>query len=332
MRVTVLGAGSWGTTVAALAARHNDTVLWARGARVAREVDERHTNERYLSGYRLPESLRATSDLAEAVGFGDVLFVGVPTHGFRTAIEQAVPHLRPWVPVVSLAKGFEQGSLLRMTQIVGELLPGHPAGVLSGPNLAKEIMAGAAAASVVATEDLGVARELQRILQSGRFRVYTNHDVVGCEVGGALKNVVAVATGIAQGLSVGDNTRAAVITRGLAELTRLGVAMGGEPATFAGLAGMGDLIATCVSPHSRNRYVGEQLGLGRELKDILAEMTMVAEGVKTAVTVHELAARYDVPMPICEEIYKVVSGEISPSQAYRGLLPFLPSGHEADPG
>lgn len=332
MKVTVLGAGSWGTTVAALVARRNDALLWARGHQAAREIDDRHTNTRYLAGFDLPEKLRATADLAEAVGFADVLFVGVPTQGFRAVLEQAAPHLRPWVPVVSLAKGFEQGTLLRMTQIIGEVLPGHPAGVLSGPNLAKEIMSGAAAASVIATEDLGVARELQRILQSGWFRVYTNHDVVGCEVGGALKNVVAVATGIAQGLSVGDNTRAAVITRGLAELTRLGVAMGGEPATFAGLAGMGDLIATCVSPHSRNRYVGEQLGRGRELAEILAEMTMVAEGVKTAVTVHELALRHDVPMPICEEIHKVVSGAISPRLAYRGLLPSMPSGHEADPG
>jgi len=329
MQVTVLGAGSWGTTVATLVARKNDTVLWARGQDVATEVNDRHTNSRYLSGYSLPESLRATSDLSEAVGFADVLFVGVPTQGFRAALEQAAPHLRPWVPVVSLSKGFEQGTLLRMTEIIQELLPGHPAGALSGPNLAKEIMSGAAAASVIATEDLGVARELQRILQSGRFRVYTNHDVTGCEVGGALKNVVAIATGIAQGLSVGDNTRAAVITRGLAELTRLGVAMGGEPATFAGLAGMGDLIATCVSPQSRNRHVGEQLGLGRELADVLAEMTMVAEGVKTAVTVHELAQRHGVPMPISEEIYRVVVGKISPKLAYRGLFP---SGHEADPG
>jgi glycerol-3-phosphate dehydrogenase (NAD(P)+) len=332
MKVTVLGAGSWGTTVAALLTLHNDTLLWARGHDTAVEVDERHTNTRYLPGFTLPERLRATDDLAEAVGFADALFVGVPTGGFRTAIEQAAAHLRPWVPVVSLSKGFEQGSLLRMTQVIDELMPGHPAGVLSGPNLAKEIMGGAAAASVIATDDQRVAGELQRILQSGRFRVYTNHDVIGCEVGGALKNVVAIATGIAQGLSVGDNTRAAVITRGLAELTRLGVAMGGEPATFAGLAGMGDLIATCVSPHSRNRYVGEQLGLGRELSDVLAEMTMVAEGVKTAVTVHELGLRHGVPMPISEEIYKVVAGTISPSQAYRGLLPSLTPGHEAEPG
>jgi glycerol-3-phosphate dehydrogenase (NAD(P)+) len=329
MRVTVLGAGSWGTTVATLVSAKHETVLWARGEQTAREIDERHTNERYLPGYPLPGSLQATADLAGAVGRADVLLVGVPTQGFRAAVGQAAAHVRPWVPVVSLSKGFEQGTLLRMTEIVQELLPGHPAGVLSGPNLAKEIMSGTAAASVVATDDLGVARELQHILQTGRFRVYTNHDVIGCEVGGALKNVVAIATGIAQGLSVGDNTRAGVITRGLAELTRLGVAMGGQAATFAGLAGMGDLIATCVSPQSRNRYVGEQLGLGRELKDILAETTMVAEGVKTAITVHQLAARHGVPMPICEEIYRVVAGKISPGRAYRGLLP---SGHEADPG
>ncbi|MFN8078335.1 MAG: NAD(P)H-dependent glycerol-3-phosphate dehydrogenase [Kineosporiaceae bacterium] len=329
MKVTVLGAGSWGTTVASLLALKNETTLWARSAEAAHEITTAHTNTRYLSGYPLPESLRATPDLAQAVGEADVLFVGVPTHGFRAAIEAAVPHVRPWIPVVSLSKGFEQGSLLRMTEVITELLPGHPAGVLSGPNLAKEIMSGAAAASVIATPDLGVARQLQRILQSARFRVYTNHDVIGCEVGGALKNVVAIATGIAQGLSAGDNTRSAVITRGLAELTRLGVAMGGEPATFAGLAGMGDLIATCVSPQSRNRYVGEQLGLGRELAEILDEMHMVAEGVKTAVTVHELAARHEVAMPISEEIYRVVSGQIRPAMAYRGLLR---SGHESDPG
>jgi len=329
VKVTVLGAGSWGTTVASILAHRNETTLWARSEEIAHEVDQRHVNPRYLSDFTLPESLRATSDLERAVSGADVLFVGVPTHGFRAALDAARPFVRPWIPVVSLSKGFEQESLLRMSEVITQLVPGHPAGVLSGPNLAKEIMSGAAAASVIATADLGVARQLQRILQTSRFRVYTNHDVIGCEVGGALKNVVAIATGIAQGLSTGDNTRAAVITRGLAELTRLGVAMGGEPATFAGLAGMGDLIATCVSPQSRNRYVGEQLGLGRELNDILAEMTMVAEGVKTAVTVHELARRHSVSMPISEEIYRVVAGEISPGQAYRGLLR---SGHEADPG
>jgi glycerol-3-phosphate dehydrogenase (NAD(P)+) len=216
-----------------------------------------------------------------------------------------------------------------MTELIKELFPGHPAAALTGPNLAKEIMAGQAAASVIATEDLSVAAALQAVLRRGVFRIYMNHDVIGCEVAGALKNVIAIAAGIAQGQSVGDNTRAAVISRGVAELTRLGVAMGGEAPTFAGLAGMGDLIATCVSPQSRNRYVGEQLGLGRPLAEILAEMNMVAEGVKTAVTVMELAARHGVEMPICHVINRVVTGEMSAVDAYRGLRP---AGHELDPG
>ena len=191
-------------------------------------------------------------------------------------------------------------------------------------------MAGQAAAAVVATEDLAVAAAIQQVLTRGVFRVYINHDVIGCELGGALKNVVAIAAGIAQGLGVGDNTRAAVMTRGLAELTRLGVAMGGQAITFAGLAGMGDLITTCISPHSRNRHVGEQLGAGRKLADILEEMNMVAEGVKTATTARQLARKHGVPMPVCDEIYKVVSGRSSASRAYRGLA--VAPGHERDPG
>jgi glycerol-3-phosphate dehydrogenase (NAD(P)+) len=205
------------------------------------------------------------------------------------------------------------------------------AAALSGPNLAKEIMAGNAAASVIATEDLAVAAELQRVLSRGLFRIYTNHDVIGCEVGGALKNVIAIATGIAEGLSVGDNTRAAVISRGLAELTRLGVAMGAEPATMAGLAGMGDLIATCISPLSRNRQVGERLGRGESIDEILASMNMVAEGVKTAHVVMDLAGRYGVDLPICAEIRRVVSGEVTAPVAYRGLMARAPAGHESGP-
>jgi glycerol-3-phosphate dehydrogenase (NAD(P)+) len=193
-------------------------------------------------------------------------------------------------------------------------------------------MAGQAAASVVATEDLAVARALQSVMQRGLFRIYTNHDVIGCELGGALKNVVAIATGIAQGLGVGDNTRAAVVCRGLAEVTRLGVAMGGEAATFAGLAGMGDLIATCMSPLSRNRTLGEQLGAGRTLDELLAETRTVAEGVGTAYTVHELAERHGVEMPVCEEVYRVLVGEIHASDAYRGLTPYQQAGHESEPG
>ncbi len=330
MRLVVLGAGSWGTTVAALVAGRHPTVLWARNREVALEIEGQRTNRLYLGEVRLPDGLTATDDLEKAVARAELLIVGVPSHGFRSTLEAAQPHLPPWVPVVSLTKGLERDSLLRMTQIVKEVLPGHPAAALTGPNIAKEIIGGQAAASVIATEDLDVAAELQQVLRRGLLRIYTNHDVIGCELGGALKNVVAIACGVAQGLSVGDNTRAAVMTRGLAELTRLGVAMGGEAATFAGLAGMGDLVATCISPHSRNRYVGEQLGAGRSLDEILAEMTMVAEGVNTAVTVHDLAGRHGIEMPVCDEIYRVVAGVISPTDAYRGLQ--RPAGHESEPG
>lgn len=329
MRVAVLGAGSWGTTMAALLAPRHPTVLWARSSEVAKAVNEDHANPAYLHDAGLPRELQATAELEEAVAGADLLVVGVPTSGFRAVLEQARPYVRPWVPVVSLAKGFERGSYLRMTEIISETLPGHPAAALTGPNIATEIMQGKAAAAVVATEDLAVATAIQKVVTRGVFRVYVNDDVVGCELGGALKNVVAIAAGIGEGLGVGDNTRAAVMARGLAEITRLGVCMGARPATFAGLAGMGDLIATCMSPYSRNRRVGEQLGRGRPLGEILADLHMVAEGVNTAVLALELAGRHGLELPICRMIDRVVRGEIAPVDAYFGLTP---AGHEADPG
>jgi glycerol-3-phosphate dehydrogenase (NAD(P)+) len=329
MNVTVLGAGSWGTTVASLVCGRNPTVLWARNADVAKAITTDHVNEGYLPGFTLPTRLRATADLAEAVTNADMLIVGVPTQGFRAVLEDARPFVRPWIPVVSLSKGLERDSLLRMTEVIKDVLPGHPAAALTGPNIAREIMGGQAAAAVIATEDLAVAAAIQEVISRGLFRVYLNHDVVGCEIGGALKNVVAIAAGIGQGLGVGDNTRAMVMSRGLAELTRLGCAMGAEAATFAGLAGMGDLIATCMSPFSRNRTVGEQLGKGRSLEEILAEMHMVAEGVKTASTVLELGSRYGLDLPVCNQINGIVNGDIRPRDAYKGLTP---AGHEAEPG
>ena len=313
-----------------LAVRHA-TMIWARNPDTAAEINGRHTNEAYLPGIELPERLIATDDLEKAMRHAELLVVGVPTTAMRSTVRAAKEWIHPWIPVVSLTKGLEQESLLRMTEVIKDVLPGHPAAALTGPNIAREIMAGQAAASVIATEDLAVATAIQRVLRRGVFRIYTNHDVIGCELGGALKNVVAIACGIAQGLGVGDNTRAAVMTRGLAELTRLGVAMGGEPATFAGLAGMGDLIATCISPHSRNRHVGEQLGQGRKLEEILAEMTMVAEGVKTAVTVRELAERHDVEMPVCR---RDLPRRLRPHERRQGLpWPARCSpGHEREPG
>ena len=320
IRVAVIGAGSWGTTVAALASRNAPTVLWARRPELAEEVAKDHRNSAYLGGFDLPEDLSATGDLELAVSTADVLVMGVPSHGMRSTLRELAGFVRPWIPVVSLAKGLEQGSHLRMTQVISEELPGHPVGVLTGPNLAQEILSGHAAATVVACSDDHIASELQKVFAGARFRVYTNPDVVGCEIAGALKNVVAIASGMADGLGTGDNTRAAVITRGLAELSRLGMAMGGQLVTFAGLAGMGDLVATCISQQSRNRYVGEQLGRGRSIDEIVSEMRMVAEGIKTSQVVVEVADRYGVEMPIAHEIHGVIHEGRSAADAYRGLL------------
>jgi glycerol-3-phosphate dehydrogenase (NAD(P)+) len=331
LQVAVIGAGSWGTTVGSVASHNCPTVLWARNPEIADEINAQRTNSRYLGTARVGRDLRATASMAEAVGAADVVVMGVPSHGFRSMLELVREHIRAWVPVISLAKGLEQGSLLRMSEVIADVLPGHPAGVLSGPNLAREIMSGYAAASVVAMEDETIVCELQRVFKSTLFRVYTNQDVIGCEVGGALKNVIAIAAGMGDGLGVGDNTKAAVIARGLAELTRLGVAMGGQPHTFAGLAGMGDLVATCMSPQSRNRSVGEQLGRGRTIQQIIDDMHMVAEGVKTSRVVMELAAKYKIEMPICREVYRVVHEGSTPTQAYRGLLR-VAAGSELDPG
>ncbi len=318
--MTVVGAGSWGTTVAALVAKNTPTTLWARDPVVAEQIRTERCNERYLAGYTLPTSLACTSDLESAVRDADVVVMGVPSQGFRTAVREVASWVRPWVPVVSLTKGLEIDSRLRMSQIVAEELPGHPVAVLTGPNLAKEILAGDAAASVLAIEDQHVASALQPLFSGDLFRVYTHHDVIGCEISGVLKNVIAIASGMADGLGTGDNTRAMVITRGLAEIIRFGTALGGEEATFSGLAGMGDLMATCISPQSRNRSVGEQLGRGRSIAAIIDDMRMVAEGVKTSKVVHEMAAEMDLEMPICEEVYAACHEGRPATDAYRGLL------------
>jgi glycerol-3-phosphate dehydrogenase (NAD(P)+) len=320
IKVAVIGAGSWGTTVAALAARNAPTMLWSRRADLAEQIDTEHRNGDYLADYLLPTQLRATADLEQAVRQADVLVMGVPSQGFRSALESVKLYLRPWVPVVSLAKGLELGTKLRMSQVIAEVLPGHPIAVLTGPNLAKEILAGHAAASVIAMDDDNVVGALQAIFATDVFRVYTNEDVIGCELGGVLKNVVAIASGMADGLGAGDNTRAAVITRGLSELSRLGIAMGGDPLTFSGLAGMGDLVATCVSTQSRNRHVGEQLGKGLTIDEIIASMNMVAEGVKTSKVVMEVAEEHGVDMPIASEVKAVCHEGRTAQEAYAGLL------------
>jgi glycerol-3-phosphate dehydrogenase (NAD(P)+) len=331
LKVGILGGGSWGTTVASLTAKNNPTLLWARDEQTVNDINLLHRNEKYLSGLQLHEDLRATTCMKTALETADVVVIGVPSQNYRKVLEEAKNYIRPWVPIISLSKGLEQGTRLRMTQIIESILPQHPVGVLTGPNLAREILQGQAAAAVIATADKNIAEALQKVFNTGLFRVYTNTDVIGCELGGALKNVIAIAAGMGDGAGAGDNTRATVITRGLAELTRLGVAMGGKEATFAGLAGMGDLIATCISPLSRNRHVGIQLGKGKLLPDIIAEMSMVAEGVKTSSVVIELAKEYGIEMPISEEVVKVVNGESSVKNAFKGLIKSK-SGSEHEPG
>ena len=331
LRVALLGGGSWGTTVASLVARNTDVKIWARDAATVDEINTQRTNSKYLPDAMLPDNLHAVATIEEAVNDIDVLVMGVPSQGFRGVLEEVQPHLRAWVPVISLTKGLERDTGKRMTQIIEEVLPGHPVGVLSGPNLAREIMAGQAAASVIAMEDEIIVRELQSVFRSGLFRVYTNNDVIGCELGGVLKNIIAIAVGMGDGQGAGDNTRSALITRGLAEMTRLGTAMGGREQTFAGLAGMGDMIATCTSPQSRNRHVGMELGKGRRLDDIIDEMVMVAEGVKSTPTVIALAEEYGVDMPIARDVYKVVVNGGTARQAFRGLLRVIP-GSESEPG
>jgi glycerol-3-phosphate dehydrogenase (NAD(P)+) len=320
LRVLVVGGGSWGTTVAHLAAHNGPTTLWARDQATVDGVNERHRNDRYLADYELHPRLRAESDLAAAVADADLLVMGVPTGAFRSTCETIAPHLRPWVPVLSLAKGFEPETRLRMTQIVEEVLPDRPVGVLAGPNLAKEIMAGQPAGAVVALSEQHIASRLQAVFSTRTFRVFSHHDVVGCELGGALKNVYAIAAGTVEGRGLGDNARAAIITRGLAELIDLGTRMGGESLTLAGLAGMGDLLATCVSPQSRNSSVGRKLGQGMSVQEILDGMDQVAEGVKAAKVVKALSAEHEVFMPIADQVYAVCWEGKDPNFAQESLL------------
>ncbi|MHB0754059.1 NAD(P)H-dependent glycerol-3-phosphate dehydrogenase [Polaribacter sp. M15] len=331
LQVGLLGGGSWGTTVASLTAKNTDTIIWARNQHTVDEINQHHTNQKYLPDAQLTETLVASNSIKETVQNADVIVLGIPSQNMRQVLEEAKPHIRPWVPIINLAKGLEMSTKMRMTEIIEELMPGHPAGVLTGPNLAKEIHSGSAAAAVIAMVDKTIGTKLQPIFSSGLFRVYTNTDVIGCELGGALKNIIAIAAGMGDGANAGDNTRAAIITRGLAELTRLGIAMGGKKSTFSGLAGMGDLVATCSSSKSRNHHVGFQLGRGKSLDQIINEMDEVAEGVKTAKVVMQLAKEYDVDMPISEEIYKVLYKGNTINDAFKGLLKYE-VGSEKEPG
>ena len=324
MQVAVVGGGAWGTTMAAMVSARADVVLWAAWEdEVVEAVNTQHENTVFLPGIDLPASLRATPNLEEAVQGRDVVIMAVPAQHVRSVGRALVGLLPRAVPVVSLTKGIEQHTLLRPTEVLAEVLArqGRPAiGVLSGPNLAREIAGGEPSATVIAMGDEVQAAEIQRLLTNERFRVYVSPDVVGCEIGGAVKNVIAIAAGMADGLGFGWNSRAALITRGLAELARLGVALGGDPLTFLGLAGTGDLVATCCSPMSRNRTVGVELGRGRSLEEVTADGRAVVEGVATAPGVLALAERVGVEMPISAEVLGVLRRERTPVEALAELM------------
>jgi glycerol-3-phosphate dehydrogenase (NAD(P)+) len=320
MRVAVIGGGSWGTTVAHLVSQNVDTQLWCRDIEVAESITQEHRNYRYLPSYELTPDLTASVHLEEVLSKADIALMAIPSQSFREVLCDMKPYLDLNVPVISLAKGLEQNSRCTMTQIINDELPGNPTGVLTGPNLAEEVLQGFATASVFAMDSEQATQELQAIFSTDYFRIYTSTDIHGCELGGAFKNVLALAVGMTIGLGTGDNTLAAVITRGLAELARLGEAMGGKPETFSGLAGLGDLIATCFSTQSRNRYVGEQLGKGRNIDEVTSEMSNVAEGVMTAPVVSELAETFGVETPITDQVAAVVGGKSTPLDAYEVLL------------
>ena len=322
-RAAVLGAGSWGTAFGkVLADAGTEVVLWARRPEVAEAVRAHHENVDYLPGVRLPAGLTATSDARAAVEGADFVVLAVPSQSLRENLAQVAAALAPGAVLVSLMKGIELGSTKRMSEVIIEVaeVAASCVAVVTGPNLAKEIAAGQPAATVVACTDAAVAEQLQIACTTSYFRPYTNLDVVGCEIAGAVKNVIALATGMAEGMGFGDNTKASLITRGLAETARLGAALGADPMTFAGLAGLGDLVATCTSPLSRNRTFGVLLGRGEQLADMLARKQQTAEGVKSCRSVLDLARKHDVDMPIAEHVVAVVHEGMTPQEMVRGLM------------
>ncbi len=324
MKIGVIGAGSWGTTLADLLAKKGYPVtLWAYEKDLVERMSRTRINDLYLPDVTLAEQLSFTADLAAVAAGKDLLLLVPPSQVMRAVMQQAAPHVPPGALLVSASKGIENDTLQPMAEVLTGVFGQQVAqrlAFLSGPSFAREVAAGMPTAVAVASVNPAVAEQVQEVFSTDCFRVYRNDDVVGVELGGALKNVIALAAGVADGLGFGHNTRAALITRGLAEITRLGVAMGAKPATFAGLAGMGDLVLTCTGDLSRNRTVGMELGRGRRLEDILGSMTMVAEGVKTTLSAYQLAVRIGVEVPIIEQMYRVLYEAKEPRRAVTDLM------------
>ncbi len=323
-KVAVLVAGSWGTALAQVLARHvPEVALYSRDSEVVQSMTEFRQNSKYLKGVELLPAIQPTNDMVQALTEAGAVILAVPSTAMRSIAAQIKPLLRADTIIIHAAKGFEADSLKRMSEVIAEEL-GQPFEeqivVLSGPSHAEEVVHGLPTTVVVAAKHEHIAKIAQDLLSEPRFRVYTNTDVAGLEIAGALKNIVAIGAGIADGLHFGDNAKAALITRGLAEMTRLGVAMGAKPATFAGLAGIGDLVVTCTSKHSRNWRAGYQIGQGKALRDVLQEMGMVVEGVKSTFAAQQLAKRFGVDMPITSELYLIMAENKSPRDAVYDLM------------
>jgi glycerol-3-phosphate dehydrogenase (NAD(P)+) len=322
-RIAVLGNGSWGTAFSmVLADAGGEVALWGRRPEATAHINEAHENADYLPGIALPETIGATSDPAEALDRAEVVVLAVPSQTLRENLTAWSPLLHPDCVLVSLMKGIELGTTRRMSEVIAEVTQAPPEriAVVSGPNLAKEIAQRQPAASVVACADEAVAEKLQQVCLTAYFSPYTNTDVVGVELGGAVKNVIALAVGMAKGMGMGDNSQSSIITRGLAEITRLGLALGADAATFAGLAGVGDLVATCMSPLSRNRTFGENLGHGMTLEEVVAATRQTAEGVKSAQSILALARTHHVDMPIVEHVVAAVHDGLPPQEIVRRIM------------
>lgn len=323
-RVAVLGAGSWGTALATVLAENGcEVTLWARRQAVADEINHSRTNEKYLPGISLPKRIYASTSIPDAVRGKDLVLFVVPSHSMRDIAVRASRWIRADALIVHASKGFEVGTWKRMSEVLKEELSQElhsNIAVLSGPSHAEEVIKKLPTTVVVASEQQETAEEVQAIFINSYFRVYTNPDMIGVEVGGALKNIIALASGLADGLGFGDNSKAALITRGLAEITRLGSAMGAKPITFVGLAGVGDLVVTCTSRHSRNWRAGHMLSQGKKLEQVLEEMGMVVEGVKTTRAAHALSRLYQVEMPLTEQLYAVLFEGKDPEQAVKDLM------------
>lgn len=320
--IAVLGAGSWGTALAIQLARNGmHTLLWGRNSEAMAAMAERGSNERYLPGIKFPDGVIPTSDLEQTLHQADEILIVIPSHAFRDILQTIAPRLKPAMPLAWGTKGLEPGTRKLLHQVVAEEIPGqHPTAVISGPTFAREVALGLPTAVTVAAHDREIADYFARRLHGAAFRAYTSTDMVGVEMGGAAKNVLAIAAGIADGLGFGANTRAALITRGLAELMRLGITLGAHQETFMGLAGLGDLVLTCTDDQSRNRRVGLGLGKGETLDKVIESIGQAVEGVKTAPEIHQLAIEHSVEMPITEQVYKVLYESETPQQAVEALL------------